>query len=485
MMGLLDKIGTFLRSDSAGSTGNATGPGYSGLGGGWVNVNSGMGLECTDKSATTDFVRGADFTLLEEVCRDLYRWDWAVKKAIDLPLSEMLTPGWEMNLPEDDENALETTASVKNYLAKIPVRYGSHISRGYENAWRTAQRAADLFGGSILVTHVRDNQDITTPLDLELVEGIHSYSVYNWHRVTITNWESDPGSDRFGLPTLLFISPSGNTGLVEEDFEIHATRVQFFSGHEVDPLSQAEHEGWGDSLLNIYWDPISRLRAGRVNSSNLLYEMGVALFKMSGISSMLDAEGQSELMQRFGLANLTKSSFRALVMDAEYENVEYMTPQLNGLDAIMNIQNQDLTAATGIPMTKWWGISPGGLNSTGESDLENYHAMLSARRQNQFEPHHIEQISLAMTASQGPTDGAVPEEWSVNYLPYEQPTQEENSERHKRNAETVQILIGSGVISADEAREGLKEVSFVTLLNESAPGPGSLDNGAGSDNIGS
>ena len=62
------------------------------------------------------------------------------------------------------------------------------------------------------------------------------------------------------------------------------------------------------------------------------------------------------------------------------EEYEKVPTNFAGLQDVQEMMHKRLAAAADIPMTRFFGQSPAGMNATGESDMQNYAAMIEAKR---------------------------------------------------------------------------------------------------------
>jgi phage-related protein (TIGR01555 family) len=84
---------------------------------------------------------------------------------------------------------------------------------------------------------------------------------------------------------------------------------------------------------------------------------------------------------------MTKSVYRTALVDSEEDFVRAeATGSLSAGSQVLQMLMQVPSGATGIPVTKLLGISPGGLNATGVSDSENYYGLLGSIRSGEIEP---------------------------------------------------------------------------------------------------
>lgn len=434
----------------------------SGNGAGWVNDASGMGLEAFDKSATTTFRRRA--VLSREICRDLYRHGGIAAKIIDIPIGDMCKTGWEAQGFEP-ELAMQLEESLRRLPVVTPA--GFH-TRGYLEAWRAAQTWADVQGGALLVLGLADGGDLDEVLDERRLVALQWAKVYDRTQIHIESWHGAEDGLLAGTPRIYRIWPGGlgayrsNTA---GSFTVHASRCQLFLGVQLDAEAAAEQEGFGDSRYQRMWDALEGLGAGRRNANSVLYELAVTVYKMAGVSGWLDHEKRAQISAMFGQRNFFKSRHRAVLLNKDGEDMDFKSPRLEGVDKLLRLHMEDVSSIADIPLTRLYGMSPGGMNATGESDLENYYSGLEARRARQLTPCLEHVLALALVASDGPTHGNIPEGWSVHLPALWEMSQTEQAQNDKTRAEEVTALVQQGVILREEARARLQATGY-TLDNE-------------------
>jgi len=148
-----------------------------------------------------------------------------------------------------------------------------------------------------------------------------------------------------------------------------------------------------------------------------------------------------------------KAVLNTLLLDAT-ESFEYRYASLSGVAELMDRYPNRLAAVSGIPVTRLYGTSPGGLNATGESDIRGYYDEVAATV---IEPKVIPAwervVEVMCSASKGPTGGKVPQAWSVEARPLWEPSDQEIADLRKTTAETDAINIDKGVYTPQDARQ--------------------------------
>ena len=209
--------------------------------------------------------------------------------------------------------------------------------------------------------------------------------------------------------------------------------------------------------------------------AHLGQEASIPILKIAGLgearaglasSDDPDAPDVEQIGQQL---NRLKSVFRLLMMDKDNEDFERVAVAFSGIANVMDKFLGRVAAAAQIPETRMMGRSPAGLNATGESDMENYVAMLESERAKTLAPM---MPTLDMMLARDAGIGEPPDyEWGTLL----ERTPKDEAEASKMKAEAVQIGIDSGTIDADEGREALSGDPVFGALPGPAPEPPELE----------
>jgi phage-related protein (TIGR01555 family) len=183
------------------------------------------------------------------------------------------------------------------------------------------------------------------------------------------------------------------------------------------------------------------------------------------------SEGGEKLVQnRLQAMDMMKSSFHSILMDVDEDYVRD-TLSFGGVSDVLYQFMMMTSACTGYPMTKLFGISPGGLNSTGDSDMYQYYDMVRAKQQTELLPI-IERLVHIISEWQNI------EEPKIEFNPLEQMTEKEQAELEEKKAntehrkmETYQGYIDMGIMTPAM----VEELEFGETLKEIAKKVGEPD----------
>jgi hypothetical protein len=128
------------------------------------------------------------------------------------------------------------------------------------------------------------------------------------------------------------------------------------------------------------------------------------------------------------------------------------TLQLGGVDAVLYIIMMLVSADTGYPITRLFGVSPAGMNATGESDMRNYYDKVRSRQQRVLKPMLLRLVEIIAKWQNLP-------EPFIEFRPLKQMSEKEQAELEKLQADKDQVIattyktyIDMGAMEPYEAR---------------------------------
>ena len=135
----------------------------------------------------------------------------------------------------------------------------------------------------------------------------------------------------------------------------------------------------------------------------------------------------------------------------ESEAMEQLNTPLSGVDVIVRQALELLAVVWRIPAVKLFGISPAGLNATGESDMQNFYDFIASRQGKVFAAPLERLLKVVQLSVAGAVDPAV----TYAFVPLWEMTAREKADRDKVLADTDAVYLDRGVISEEEARNAL------------------------------
>ena len=111
-----------------------------------------------------------------------------------------------------------------------------------------------------------------------------------------------------------------------------------------------------------------------------------------------------------------------------------------------------ISGCAGIPYSKVWGVSPSGLNSTGEGDETNYYDRIRSSQNNQLaQPlNYLDQIMVRSAV------GEFPKDYDFVWNPLKQPNQVELAQSQLLRAQKDRIYYEDGIVRGSQIQKNLQ-----------------------------
>lgn len=359
----------------------------------------------------------------------VYRTSWMAKKVINIPANDA-TRRWREWQADADQ-----IVAIENEEKRV------HLPQNVKLALQQGR----LYGGAGIYFSI-DGDDPTLPVDLSTVKqgSLDFVTVLSKGDLTPGDIETDPLSENYGKPMWFEVSSQS-----EGSVRIHSSRIAVFIGNEVLTPQEATagvQQGYGDSVLQAAYEAVRSADSTASNIASLVYELKVDVLQIPDLTHIMADDRQRELLvQRIELAAQLKGNNGMLIID---KDEEYSQKQFTfaGLPDISDRTMQAVSAAADIPITRFLGQSPAGLNSTGESDLRNYYDAVNSMQTLIITPtlNTLDEVLVRSAL------GDRPEEIKYEWRSLWQPTDAEKSKTSKETAETIEILEKTQLFPAED-----------------------------------
>jgi phage-related protein (TIGR01555 family) len=405
-----------------------------------VNLVTGMGTS-KDKGTATQFA----FVALDRAQAEAaYRGDWMSRKVIDIPAYDATR---EWRTWQSDSADITKLTDLENAL-------------GIQRKTMAVLQKARLYGGAALVLGVNQGRP-EEPIDFEALgkDCLQFVHCVNRHEITAGQTDWDIMSPYFGQPKEYTRQVDGTTPMV-----LHPSRVIRFVGAEIPDINTAQ--GWGDSILQIVQDAIISTGTVFQSMTSLVQEAKVDIVKIPGLSEQIsNAEYEAMLKTRFALAALMKSIYSVLIIDKEEEWTR-VNQAFNGMPEIMREFLLLVCGAADIPATRFLGMSPAGMNSTGDSDTRNYYDRVATEQKIEITPR-LESLDTLLQIS---ALGKAPAGMHYNWNPLWQMSENEKADIAVKQATVMTADVNAGLMDPmvlQHARENqLIESGFYPGIEE-------------------
>jgi len=394
----------------------------------WINTLTGLGGL---KDRTMGGAVAALSVLAPIELEALYHGNDLAAKIVDRQVKDALRQGFEI---AGDEKG-ETAAALRAW--------------GVSGLLEEAGIWGRLYGAGAILIGLDEPMD--APLDVDKIRpgSLKYLMVLDRQNLTIEDYHTDPTQAEFGEPRSYRIehSSTATSGLGSV---VHASRLIMFGGAMTAERVRIAKNGGFD--LSVLQRPNAILRDADQSwrsVMNLVQDLSQAVFAVEGLIDMI-AEGERDTMlARMEIVDMARSVARAVVIDAESERYEHKgAANVSGIDPLMMMVFQRLAAAADMPLTILFGMSPGGMNATGESDTRGWYDVVQSYRDAKLTPQLQTLVRIVEADAGRPI--AIDEEPEIVWPSLWQPTPTEQSALDKTEAETDKILIDAGILFPEE-----------------------------------
>jgi hypothetical protein len=224
------------------------------------------------------------------------------------------------------------------------------------------------------------------------------------------------------------------------------------------------------STLQTVYDSFRFYSTGISSAATLLTEFDIFVHKLRGLSSMLAAGKEKDVRDRLVLNDMSKSIYRGYAIDAEKEELEFISRNFGGIGEILEKLRVDIIGASQIPHTILFGESPGGLGSTGRSEERDFTKHLGDYQASHYKRPLQHLMRMIMMSKEGPTKGKVPDSWRISFNDLFQLNERESADVRARVAAVDGRMVQLGILHPQEVRQaryGGSEWSMETALDPS------------------
>ncbi len=382
--------------------------------------------------------------LSKEQLEHAFRSNWCARKAVLIPAQDMTRQwrSWQANKIvieklEAYEERLDIQRKMKRAITKARLYGGAAIMLGVDDQFRP------------------DEELMLENIGADALKYIH---VVPKHELTIAGGLIDDlSSPYFGEPEMYERRING----IADTFRIHPSRVIRIHGVELpdwNMLGGLAKDGWGDSILQSIDDAVKGTALVTQGVANMVNDAKVDVFNVPNLSDLVnDPEQKAQIVERFNFANTMKSTSNSLLMDGD-EKWQRIQTNFSGLPEVMQMFLLIVSGAADIPVTRFLGQSPAGLNATGESDIRNHYDRIKADQENELSPDLWRLDELLIRSATGKRDESIWYEWNSLW----QMTPEQKAEISNKKAGVVRQDLDMGLLDP----ESLKVVRQNMLIED-------------------
>ena len=396
---------------------------------------------------------------------NLYENHWMVQNFIDT-LPDECTRKWIEYQITGEDNAPELISKFIEYQDKLVDDSGDEIS--VVDIFNDALKDERLTGGAVIYIDIEDEKQPWEPVDENNIKSIKFLRQFDrWAVSPEQHFELESNSNYtlqndswywdYSKPTHYRLNLSGNIGTEKHLGLIHRSRILRFGGAvRLGFRARQRNQGWGNSVLQSFHQPLCRYNMAVDLVAALLPEIIKKTWKIKGLWEKIARGQEAEIRKRLAEAALIESSFKYRAIDLDLEEITESSLNFEGIFGAVEKALDECVAASNLPRTYLLGISPQGkLGVSGNSEqtdmnktVEAYQSRHIARPLNRFH-------RLCWLAKDSPTKGKIPNGFWWNFINPYPLTEKEKADLFATYSGALSSYIQSQVVMPDEVAKSV------------------------------
>lgn len=402
---------------------------------GYVNAFSGHGTTRDRRTVT----KHSSNIVTDIQAIDLRRGNWLAARICNLLPAEGVRRGINLKMPKNDQaKAVETEIKRLGMMKKFK---------------ETIQMARCCGGAAIYPVLDGAHGLSSEPLDLDTdprILKVNALHILEPRELVPIDWYTDINNPKFSLPSSYRLWPLQGGRGVPQMIEVHESRLGIFPGVRFtrEPLP-GQRLGWGDSVLMPVAELLADFGLSWGSAATILHNFSQRVIKLDQLAEILaQKDGETILQKRLAAMDMAASTLRAITLDGKDEFIS-ASISVAGLADLLVQMAQVVAASADTPLTRLFGMSPAGMNATGESDTRGWYDRVG-NEQIDWTPTMTWLLRLILLSTEGPTGGVEPKDWAMEWPPLMAPSEKEEADRRKTVAETDQIYYNIGAASDED-----------------------------------
>jgi len=369
-------------------------------------------------------------------------------------LANEMTRKWLKIVSTSTEDKTETIKRIEEELDRIKA----------QEIFRRAFELDNFFGKSQIYPDLgMEGDELKTPLILEskvkknslkslrVIEPIWTYP---------NNYNSiDPTKEDFYNPQTWFVLGQ----------EIHASRMMMFRSRPVSDLLKPAYLFGGVSLTQLLKPYVDNWLRTRQSVSNITHNFSTMVF-LTDLSQMTQPGGQMILAERAELFNATRDNQGAFIADKIKEDIKNISAPLGSLDKLQAQAQEQMAAIAGIPLVKYFGITPSGLNASSDGEIRCFYDTIESVQQREGTPAFKRLLDIIQMSLFGKIDPTITFQWE----PLWSLDEEKQANVRKVNAEIDCAYVDHQILSQEEVRKTIaseEDSRYASIDVENLPEP--------------
>lgn len=374
----------------------------------------------------------------------MHRGSWLAGVAIDVVPDDMTRAGIDFMGTLDPAKGEELQQEL--------------TTSGVWDSLNDALKWGRLYGGCLAVPLI-DGQDFSTQLRPDRV-GKGQFKGL----AVLDRWMVDPSLNdlvhdmgpSMGKPK--FYTAISDAAIMSQT-KIHYTRTVRCGGVKL-PYWQAVQENlWDESILERIYDRMVAFDSATTGAAQLVYKAHLRTYKLKDFRDAIVSGGEAVkgVIAQLAFMARTQANEGTTILDAE-DDFEAHQYSFAGLSDIIEQFGGQIAGALQVPVVRLFGQSPGGMNSSGDSELRTYYDGIKQQQEKTLRTPLMTIIQIA-ARSRGIT---LSKNFNFEFRALWQLTEEAKAKIAESTMKTITAAMADAVMDRATGMKELRQSSVIT-----------------------
>jgi ADP-ribose pyrophosphatase YjhB (NUDIX family) len=232
--------------------------------------------------------------------------------------------------------------------------------------------------------------------------------------------------------------------------EIHRSRLPTFVGHPVPDLLKPAYSFGGLSLSQIAKPYVDIWLQTRDSVGELIHAFSTMVLLTDVQTNLAPGAtgGPGTLMARVAAFNDFRDNMNTFVLNKNTEDFKNVSVPLGGLHELQAQSQEHVASAVRIPLIKFTGLQPAGLNASAEGEVRAYYDTIAAYQNRFLRPNLTRVLNFVQLSLWGEIDPEIVFDFEGLW----EMSEKEKADLQKAEAERNQTYVDMGVIAPEEVR---------------------------------
>lgn len=232
---------------------------------------------------------------------------------------------------------------------------------------------------------------------------------------------------------------------------VHRSRLLEVISQPVPDILKAAYSFGGLSLSQVAEPYVDNWIRTRNSVGDMVHSYSLTGLK-TNLSAVLSGpvgeDDASNVLNRVALFNTIKDNKSTVLIDKDTEEFFQFNTPISGLDKLQAQAQEHICSVTHIPLVKYTGLSPTGLNASSDGEIRVWYDFVLGRQERVLRPIIKRMLDVVQLAEWGKID----ESLDFEFVPLYEPTPKEVEELRKSRADTDKTYVDAGVLSQQDIR---------------------------------